>query len=462
METKRIKDIMAPLKGRLVNGKDDIEVTDVVIDSREAKEGSLFFALIGPNHDAHKFLQGAYDNGCRAAVISDESKVKELPDDFTLVLVEDTLFSLQELSKWYLEGLGLIKVAVTGSVGKTTTRDMIYSCLSRKYTTGTCKHNFNNQVGLPVAILELKESMQVAVLELAMEEKNHIRRLAEISKPDIAVVTNIGISHIEKLGSRENIFQEKMEVAHFFTKENVLVINDDDDMLSTLEDEEKKYTIVRAGTSEEADFSASEIEDLGANGVRFNLNCSQGCFPIRLLVPGAHNAVNAAMAAAACSVLGVAIEDIIAGLAQVEMTDNRLRLSTIGDVCIIDDTYNAAPESMKSAIRTLMKSEGKRKIAILGNMNELGDMAEKAHMEVGKYAAESKVDLLITLGDGGKLIQRGAEEKGGVGKLMHFDNKEEIIDSLKNLIEGGDVVILKASRTVELEKVAEAIKDMLS
>ena len=462
MDKKKIRDIIEPLKGRLIKGRDEVEITDVVIDSREAKEGSLFFALIGPNHNAHKFLQSAYDNGCRAAVISEEEKGKNLPDDFTLILVEDTLNSLQELSKWYLEKLGLRKIAVTGSVGKTTTRDMIYSCLSRKYTTGTCKHNFNNQFGLPVAILELSETMQVAVLELALEDKNHIERLAEITRPDIAVITNIGISHIEKLGSRENIFHEKMEVAHFFTGENVLVINDDDDMLSTLQDEEKEYKIVRAGTSEEADFSASEIEDLGANGVRFNLNCSQGCFPIRLLVPGAHNAVNAAMAAAACSVMGVAIEDIIAGLAQVEMTDNRLKLSTVGDVCIIDDTYNAAPESMKSAIRTLMKSDGKRKVAILGNMNELGDMSEKSHLEVGEYAAEAGVDLLITIGDRGRLIQKGAEEKGGVGKLMHFDNKEELIDSIKDLIVVGDVVILKASRTVELEKVAEAMKEVLS
>ncbi len=462
MEKKRIKDILSPLQGKLIRGRDDAEISGIAIDSREAKEGDLFFALIGPNHDAHKFLQGTYDNGCRAAVISKAEKAEDIPEDFNLILVDDTLNSLQELAKWYIHGLNMRKIAVTGSVGKTTTRDMIYSCLSRKYSAGTCKHNFNNQVGLPIAVLELKEGMQVAVLEVAMEEANHIKRLAEIIEPDIGVITNIGISHIEKLGTRENIFREKMDVASFFGKDNVLVINDDDDMLHTLDRDSAAYKIVRAGTSEDADFYASDIEDLGASGVRFNLNCKQGSFPIRLLVPGAHNAVNAAIASAACSVLGVAIEDIIAGLAQVQMTDNRLKLSTVGDICIINDTYNAAPESMKSAITTLMKSDGNRKVAILGAMNELGEMEEESHLEVGRFAGESKVDLLITVGDRGRLIQKGALEIGGVGEAKHFDTKEELIASLKDIIKGGDVVILKASRTVELEKVADAIEEKLS
>ena len=462
MEKLNVMEILNPMAGKLIQGKGETLVQGVSIDSRRIDEGDLFFAIVGPNHNAHKFLQGAYDNGCRAVVISQREAAEDLPRDCCIILVEDTLVALQELAKWYVGRMDMRKIAVTGSVGKTTTRDMIFACLSRKYNTGTCRHNFNNQVGLPLAMLELRDNMQVAVLEMAMEEPNHIRRLAELVKPDVAVITNIGISHIEKLGSRENIFKEKMEVVHFFGEENVLVINGDDDMLATLNPEEVSYRIVKAGSNEAADFSASDVEDLGASGVRFNLNCNQGCFPIRLSVPGAHNAVNATMAAAACSVMGVAIEDIIAGLGQVEMTDNRLKLSTVGEICIINDTYNAAPESMKSALVTLTKSEGKRKIAILGAMNELGDMSKEAHLEVGRFAARQGVDMLITIGEQGALITEGASEVGGVGTLKHFDTKEKLMEEIKSIFQPGDVVMLKASRTVELEKVAEKMEEELA
>ena len=466
MDRKVLKEMIEPMHGKLLKGAMNQTATGISIDSRTAKEGDVFFALKGSTVDAHRFLPGAYERGCRIMVVSDPQAAQMVPDDAAVVLVADTRNAMQDLARWYMESLDIRKVAVTGSVGKTTTRDMIYSAVSLKYTAGTCRNNYNNLIGLPFAILELTGSMQVAVLEMGLEttidEAHQIHKLAGLVNPDVAVITNIGVSHIEHYGSRENLLKEKMAITDFFGPENVLVINADDDMLATIDPLKVPFRIVRAGQSEDADFRASDIQDLGTKGVRFNLSCNQGSFPIRLSVPGAHNAVNAAIAAAAATVMGVSMEDIIAGLSQLEITGNRLRLMTIGDILVINDSYNAAPSSMESALTTLAKSEGKRKVAILGGMNELGANSDEAHRNVGCIAADTGVGLLITIGEKGRLIAEGAASVGVPGlEILQVERKEDLYPRLKELFRAGDTVLIKASRTIGLEDVAEEMERVL-
>lgn len=459
MEKLTSEEIAREAGGTLIRGSGKLSTTQVTFDSRNAAPGSAFFAFKGETTDGHKFLKAAYDNGARIFVVSDAEAADALPDDVDVIRTDDTLYSFQELAKWYISRFHMKKIAVTGSVGKTTTRDLIYSVLSRKFRTGTCKANMNTETGMPLMLFDFTDDMEAAVIEMGMDGPGQIRRLAEIAGPDIAVITKIGISHIERLRSRENIFKAKMEIAERLGKDSVLVINSDDDMLSTIDASKVPYRIVRAGKGENAEYRVSEIEDLGDKGVRFNLTTKAGTMPIRLSIPGAHNALNAALAAAACAEAGVDPEDIPAGLASAEVTGNRLRIDTSGSVKIIDDTYNAAPESMASAIDTLMKSEGRRKVAILGPMNELGGESADFHREVGRYAAEAGVPLLITIGERGKLISEGAEAYCGSGtRTVHFDSKEDVYPRLRELLHDGDTVLVKASRTYELEKLAAEIE----
>lgn len=443
----------------MIRGSGKLSTTDVTFNSGTATPGCVFFAFKGQKTDGHKFLKDAYDNGARIFVVSDEKAAEVLPDGVDVIAADDTLYAFQELAKHYISHFHMKKIAVTGSVGKTTTRDMIYSVLSRKYRTGTCKANMNSETGMPLMLLSFTSDMEAAVIEMGMDAPGQIRRLAEIAEPDIAVITKIGISHIERLGSRENIFKAKMEIAERLGKDSVLVINSDDDMLSTIDESKVPYRIVRAGTGKDAEYRVSEIEDLGDKGVRFNLTTEAGTMPIRLSIPGAHNAINAALAAAVCVEAGVSVTDIPAGLAAAEVTGNRLRIDTSGRVKIIDDSYNAAPESMMSAINTLMKSEGKRKVAVLGGMNELGCESEKFHREVGEYAAKAGVSLLITIGEKGKQISNGALEfKGGKTRTVNFDTKEDVYPHIREYLNDGDTVLVKASRTIELEKLAAEIE----
>lgn len=451
-------EIESAIGGHILKGDPLTCAIGVSIDSRKTSAGDIFFALSGENTDGHRFLENACENGASILVISDKTD-KYTAFDATYILVDDTLAALQNLSKWYIKDFAMKKVAVTGSVGKTTTRDMLYSILSQAYRTGTNYGNYNSETGLPLTLLSFDAEMRAAVLEMGMDGPGQIRCLAEIAEPDIAVITNIGISHIERLGSRENIFKAKMEVAENFGSANTLVVNADDDLLSKLDGDKLPYRLIKAGTSEGSDARAFDIRELGEEGLKFCLEYGGEVMEIALPVPGTHNAVNAAIAAAAAIEAGADKKDVIAGLASLSMTGGRLKIHKNQRITVIDDTYNAAPESVKSALKTLASFDGRRKVAILGGMNELGYMSETAHKDVGIFAAESGTDVIITIGEKGKMIAEGAlsTAKELSGKVMTFDAKEALEGELERIIKDGDTVLVKASRTIGLETVVEAI-----
>lgn len=452
MRAMTLAEIEKAVNGKIISGNENEKILNICTDSRKAKEGDLFVPIIGEVHDAHKFIPSAAENGCRAFLIS---KAEAAPEGAAAVLTDDTTAALQALSAWYLDTLHLKKIAVTGSVGKTSTRDMVYYILKEKYVTGTTTGNFNNDIGVPLTIFTFDESMEAAVLETGMDHFGEIHRLVDIIRPDIGIITNVGVSHIENLGSREGILKAKMEITDYFGKDNCLVVNAANDMLAAA-DFSGAYTVIKAGTSPEDDFFVHDIEDFGEEGIVYKLTAGGAETEIRLSVPGAHNAVNSALAAAACLKLGVTLQQAADGLAKLQLTGKRLTVKEAGGIKLIDDTYNAAPDSVKSAIDTLMHTKGSRKIAILGGMNELGEDSALHHREVGRYAAEQKADMLIAIGEKAFDIAEGCRETGGT-EVLSFETKDRFYEAAAQMFRAGDVIMVKGSRTMEMEQVVDRI-----
>lgn len=437
----------------LSGDKEDV-IDGVAIDSRKIEQGQLFVPIIGAVHDAHKFLPQVYERGCRTFLVSNPQSAEGF-EDCNVILVDDTTKGMQLLAKYYLEKLNLKKITVTGSVGKTSTRDMVHGILSEKYKTGTTVGNLNSDWGVPLTIFSFDDSMEAAVLEIGMDRFGEIHRLVNMIRPEVGLITNVGISHVENLGSREGILQAKMETVDFFGKDNTLVINQSNDMLSTVDSEE--YKIIRVGFEAEADYYVHDICDHGDKGVDYQLTVDGKTYPVHLDIPGAHNALNSAMALAGCRIHGIEIEEGIPGLRNVSLTGSRLTIREKDGIKIIDDAYNAAPDSVKSAINTLMSMEGKRKIALLGGMNELGSESAKYHREVGAYAAEKGIDLLITVGEKAFDYVIGAREGLGEAAILHFAEKDDLYAKAEGIFEAGDVVLVKASRGMEFEQIIEKL-----
>ena len=449
-----IEKIVDATNGKLLSGSKDNVIQEVCTDSRTAKKGDLFVPIIGEVHDAHKFIPQAYERGCRAFLVSRTEAADGLKD-CQIILVGDTTGAVQDLAAVYLEGLGLKKIAVTGSVGKTSTRDMVHAILSEKFRTGTAKKNFNNSIGVPLTIFSFDDSLEAAVLEMGMDHAGEIHRLAEIIRPDIGIITNVGISHIENFADgRDGILKAKMEITDYFGPTNTLVINSD--MLKKA-DFSGGYKLIRVGEEPEADYRISDIRDYGEKGIRYTLSAEGKEYEICLHVPGAHNAVNSALAIAGCRQMGVTTEQAISGLAHLELTGKRLAVKEKNGITVIDDTYNAAPASMKSLIDTLVHTDGQRKIAVFAGMNELGAESPKYHREVGEYAGKRDLDLLITVGEKAEDIAVGYRNVKDCGKAVHFDRKEDLYPEIKNLFRTGDVIAVKGSRLMEMEQVAAEI-----
>lgn len=462
MEILKASEIAAAVNGKLLKGAPDDMASGAAIDSRKVREGDVFFALIGARNDGHSFIPSACERGASVIVISEQAAAALVPEGHAVILTDDTLRALQDLSAWYAGRFGMRYVAVTGSVGKTSTRDLLYACVSGTYSAGVNKANLNSETGLPMTLLTFTHEMEVGVLEMGSDGPGQISRLAELAPPETAVITTIGISHLLHFGSRENIMKAKMEITEGFGPDNTLVINADNDLLSTLRQEDLNYRLVRVGHDEACDYVLGGVEDEGDRGIAFSLRTPAGTFEVRLPLPGAHNAMNAALAVAAAVAMGVGTSKAVQGLRNAEMTGNRLRIRKAGGLKVIDDTYNAAPESMRSALDTLMHTAGERRIAILGQMAELGTSSEEEHQKLGEYIAGLGLDQLIVIGDEARGIEQGARgARSGRGRepgVAYFGAKEELYPFLKEIFRKGDTILLKASRSVELEALAARIE----
>ena len=438
-----LQEIVKATKGALLKEADVKEIKAVSTDTRKIEEGTMFIALKGEIFNGNNYVLDAFDNGAKIAIV-DEVKcdLNELKEDVALIKVQNTGRALMDLAKFYREKLGLKVVGITGSAGKTSTKDLVAAVLSDKYKVFKTKGNFNNEI-------ELDSTYDVAILEKGMRGLGQIKELAEIASPDLGIITNIGISHIEILKTRENILKAKMEIATFFDKNNTLVVCGNDDFLGALP--EAEYKIVKTGVGENFKIGAKNIalEELSS---KFTVYDGEKEEEFSLDMPGEHNISNLMLGIAIAKELGVSFEEMKRGLKNIEATSMRLELIKKDGFSILNDCYNSSPVAVKSAIDVMKNIEGKRRIAVLGTMRELGHKSEEAHEEIGKYAKENGIEKVLCFGDFSENIKEGYGEGCTV-----YENKEELIKDLLNIICDGDIILVKASRSLKFEEITKAL-----
>lgn len=450
-----VPEIIEAVGGQLVRGDGKNKIKGISIDSREIEENMMFFAIVGENNDGHDFMSQVIKKGCKVVVVSDESKAPQT-EGTDVILVKNTTTALQELAKYYLRLMPLKKkIGVTGSVGKTSTRDFMYYVASTKYKTGRNKKNYNNAHGLPLSILEFDEDTEIAVLEMGMDQPGEIKLLADIVRPDIAIITKIAEVNIALMRNLDNILKAKMEITEYFDNDSTLVVNSSCPML-TPDRVGGEYNLVTV-SDESGDYLVKEICDFGDKGIKYILNRDDKDYKIELPVAGGHNAVNSALAIAAGELIGISIEEAAEGLTRSELTGKRLKITAGNGVKVVDDTYNACEDSVKSAIDTLTAIEGKRHVAILGDILGLAERAEAGHRAVGRHAAQKKVDLLIAVGDDARYYAEGASEIMDKNNIMFFSTKEEFIEAAEGIIKTGDIILVKASRGMKMEQIVNKI-----
>src|SRR5713226_4142444 len=390
---------------KLEQGDEQKAVERISTDSRTIKKGELFVALRGENFDGHKFVGATAKAGAAGAIVDLKWRGK-VPTKFAIIRAQDSLLAYQNLAANYRKSLPIKALAITGSNGKTSTKDFSASVLGRKFRVTKTQANFNNHVGLPRTILEATSQDEVAVWEIGMNHPGEVGPLAKIAAPDAAIITNVGIAHIEFMGSREAIAGEKGALAEAVGPQGTVILNTDDAFSKEIATR-TQARVIFAGT-QEGTVRATDIHQT-SDGTEFTILEGAHRCRAQLPVPGLHMVQNALLAVAAGRAFGLSIEESAAGLAAAPLTKARLQIKEIGGVHFLDDSYNANPDSMKAALRTLVEldTEGKR-IAVLGEMHELGRESERGHREVGETAATLGVDQLITIGDMGELIARAA------------------------------------------------------
>jgi len=437
--------------GTLETGTRDAMVSRVSTDSRTLQTGDLFVPLRGENFDGHKFIQQAAERGAVGAMV-EEKWNGNAPADFALIRVADTLIGYQTLAANYRASLPLKVIAITGSNGKTSTKDFVAAVLARKFRVTKTEGNFNNHVGLPQTMLAANGDDEIAVWEIGMNHPGEIAALAKLAAPDVAIITNVGIAHIEFMGTREAIAQEKGSLAEALAENGTVILNADDPFTESIS-KRTRAKILFAGI-ENGSVRAVDITQ-SATGSEFTILEGAHRCRAQLPVPGIHMVQNAMLAVAAGRVFGVSIEECAVGLASTPLTKARLQIKEIGGIQFIDDSYNANPDSMKAALRTLVEldSDGRR-IAVLGEMGELGAESEPGHREVGEAAAALRIDELIAVGPIGATIARAAE-KAGLKKSLAVNSQSEAADLLRKNAAPGDLVLIKGSRAARMERVLE-------
>jgi UDP-N-acetylmuramoyl-tripeptide--D-alanyl-D-alanine ligase len=463
MVTLTVKEIVLATKGELVNGSQEVLIQGISIDSRTVKEGEIFIPLAGERFDGHSFIGEVLHRGV-GGVLCDRIKyeVEATSENQCVILVEDTLKALHDLAKYYTSKFHIPVIGVTGSTGKTSTKDMIYAVLSKKYNVLKNQGNFNNHIGLPLTIFQMEKEHEVAVLEMGMSNLGEIDLLAEIVRPNIAVITNIGLSHIEHLGSQENIMKAKMEISNYFHKDSRLIVNGDDVYLATLQQKEFEFDVIYIGVHGRYNYIADHIRDLGEYGSEFDLWIDSSRYSFRLRVPGKHNIYNALMAIAIGVEMGVEIALMQEALEEFGGSKMRLNIFTTKEnIKVINDAYNASPDSMIAAISVLEKMEATRKIACLGDMLEMGEYTERGHWQVGSEIMNGqKIDILVTVGISARHIASGAMENGfECDRIFLCQDNDEAIKVLKAILKREDAILIKGSRGMKMEEIVEYVQE---
>lgn len=453
MEKITLKEIAYALGAKAVG---EADITNVCIDTRKITQGCLFICIRGERFDAHNFANEAKEKGAAALMVDHQLDV-----DLPQVIVKDTSEAMLALSNWYRRKFVLPVVGLTGSVGKTTTKEFIALVLGAKYKTLKTQGNLNNEIGVPQMLFRLDYQTEAAVIEMGMNHFGEIDRLTKAVEPTVALITNIGVSHIENLGSREGILKAKLEILRGMHQGRPLILNGDDDMLQTVKLGDMYPIITYAvKNTENADFTAQDITEQDGK-TTFTVSYCNNTAKQMITIPtiGIHNVYNALAAFAVGYVLQVDSQAAADALSAYVPEGMRQKSVNIGGITCIEDCYNASPDSMKAALTTLANTDGKRKIAVLADMLELGDYAKQAHISVGEMAAENKIDYLLAYGEMAQYIVTAAKENG-LNNAYHFDNKTKLSEKLLALIETGDTIVFKASRGMKLEDVINKVYEV--
>lgn len=454
-----IKDIIERCNGKLIQGNENLPFENLCKDTRILNKGEIYLGIQGEKFNGSTLYEQALEKGATACILQNveisEEVLKKYPNT-TIVLVENTVKVLQEMAA-YKRAINDVKVvAITGSVGKTSTKDMVASVLSQEYKVLKTQGNYNNEIGMPLTILNLRDE-EIMVLEMGMSSFGEISLLTQIAKPDVAVITNIGTAHIGLLGSRENILKAKMEILEGLNKNGTLVINYDNDLLNSWYKKEKEnYNVITYGTQEGSAILGENIT-YTENGSTCEVALDGKYYKIHIPVGGEHFVSNGLCAISVARTFNISIENIIKGIENFELTKKRMEIKTSKNgATVINDCYNANYDSMKAALDYLGKLTDKRKIAVLGDMLELGEYSKKLHEDVGKVVALNNIDILICVGEEAKNIAKVAEENG-IKNIFKCNSNEEAIKILQETMQKEDAVLLKASNGLNFTQICEAI-----
>jgi UDP-N-acetylmuramoyl-tripeptide--D-alanyl-D-alanine ligase len=467
MSSYTVEELQQALGGRYLDGEPVGEAVGVSIDTRTLKPGQLFVALRGERHDGHGFLREAFEVGAAGAVVDDKACLELLRQEDPrvdvrrggfLFLVKNTLQALQNLAAYNRARFPVPLVAVTGSNGKTTVKEMAASCLSAVYKTLKSEASLNNHIGLPLTLVHLDSTHEAACMEMGMNHPGEIAHLAALARPLVGVVTNVGSAHLEFMKNLKGVQEAKGELIEALAPEGVAVLNADDAL--TLELSAKaKGRVITFGLERHAEVTAEEVVDLGLEGVGFSLVGGGGRVPVKVPASGEHNIMNALAAAAAAFALEVPAQSIADGLRRVELPKMRMERTAVGSWTVINDAYNANPDSTRAALKTFVKLKGLAPGAFcFGQMRELGDVAPEAHADMGRLAVTLEVEALVTVGEMAAEAARAAEEAGfSAGRIVRCADHEEAAHALRRLVPEGGWILVKGSRGSYMERVVEIL-----
>jgi UDP-N-acetylmuramoyl-tripeptide--D-alanyl-D-alanine ligase len=447
MELMTLKSLTRAVNGTMLQGDANTEISNVIIDSRQNGSQAVFFAIKGDNTDGHFYINQVIKNNAAAIVIHNDIEIDGI--DIAVIKVKNTTDALLDLAGYYRKLFSIPLIAVTGSCGKTTTKDIIASVLSEKYSVLKTQGNLNNQTGMPLSIFNLNKNHEMAVIEIGMSNAGEIYNMVMRINPDVAVITNIGYSHIEYLKTRENILKAKLEITSFFNHENVAIINGDDDYLKGVDS--NLFKIYKIGI-QNGDIKAEDIIEKN-NKINFKVNNENYTFPLI----GKHNIYNCLYAIILARLFGLSREEIQRGFDHFIPSKNRMDITEHDGITIINDVYNSNPHAAKAALDVLHKMQcSGRKIAVLADMLELGEYSQILHEELGECARIYGIDILVTIGNQAKHISKKAAESG-MKNTVHFYNNICAADYLKSILKDGDLILFKGSRGMKLESIIDIL-----
>lgn len=427
-------------------------VNGVAIDSRKIEQDFLFVPIKGARVDGHDFIPQVMKAGALCTLSEHLLETPEGP----YILVSSCEQALKDLAEHYRKALGIPVVGITGSVGKTSTKEMIASVLSTRYRVLKTAGNFNNEIGVPLTIFQIREEHEIAILEMGINHFEEMHHLSKIARPDVCVITNIGYCHLEHLIDRDGVLKAKTEMFDYMNPNATIILNGEDDKLLTIQNWDG-YAPKYFGLSTDSDAYATDIHSLSLKGTSFTLHIKDQAFPVLVPIPGHHMVYNALAGALVGAHFGLTCEEIQQGIEQLTPVAGRNNMIVTDSLFIVDDCYNANPVSMTASLDVLSTADT-RKVAILGDMFELGETEKELHYQVGEHAAQKQIDVLICIGDLSKEIAHGAKDTSSQAEVLHFNTKAQFFSSMKNLIQKGDTILVKASHGMEFPEIVEKLK----